>query len=177
MLTGDNESIANSVATELEIDRHYSGLTPVDKVRILRKLRKEFKNRKIIFVGDGINDAPVLTNADIGIAMGKLGTDAAIEVSDVVLMNDDLSKLIDLLRIAHKTRKVVVQNIEFALAVKIIVLALAAIDKTGFVRMWEGVFADVGVSLIAVINSLRVASIDRKGIFKRLNPFRNIKRG
>ena len=92
-------------------------------------------------------------------------------------MNDDLSKLIDLLRIAHKTRKVVVQNIEFALAVKIIVLALAAIDKTGFVRMWEGVFADVGVSLIAVINSLRVASIDRKGIFKRLNPFRNIKRG
>ncbi len=177
MLTGDNESIASSVAIELEIDRHYSGLTPVDKVRILRKLRKEFKNRKIIFVGDGINDAPVLTNADIGISMGKLGTDAAIEVSDVVLMNDDLSKLIDLLKIAHKTRKVVVQNIEFALAVKIIVLALAAIDKTGFVRMWEGVFADVGVSLIAVINSLRVASIDRKGIFKRLNPFRNIKRG
>ena len=155
MLTGDNENVAKSVADELKIKKYYSNLTPVEKVKRIRKIKKESKG-KVIFVGDGVNDAPVLNNADIGIAMGEFGTDAAIEVSDIVLMHDDLKKLPELFLISKRTRAIVFENIIFALAIKLIVLVAAARDETGLIRMWEGVFADVGVSLIATLNALRV---------------------
>ena len=155
MLTGDNENVAKSVADELKIKKYYSNLTPVEKVKRIRKIKKESKG-KVIFVGDGVNDAPVLNNADIGIAMGEFGTDAAIEVSDIVLMHDDLKKLPELFLISKRTRAIVFENIIFALAIKLIVLVAAALDETGLIRMWEGVFADVGVSLIATLNALRV---------------------
>lgn len=168
MLTGDNERVANRVAQELGIEKFYSGLTPIEKVKRIRKLKKEYPGKRLVFIGDGVNDAPVILNSDIGIAMGKLGTDAAIEVSDIVLMNDDLTKLTDIFRIAKKVKTIVMENIIFALAVKLIVLIIAAVSDSGNIHMWEGVFADVGVSLIATINSLRVSSIDKKQFIKNL---------
>lgn len=156
MLTGDNENVARNVANELKIDNYYHSLTPVEKVKKIRKIKKENNKNKVIFVGDGVNDAPVLNNADIGIAMGEFGTDAAIEVSDIVLMHDDLNKLPELFLISRRTRCIVFENIIFALLIKFIVLIGAAIDKSGIIKMWEGVFADVGVSLIATLNALRV---------------------
>lgn len=154
MLTGDNKAIGDKIANELGIDTAYTELLPDGKVEKLEDLYKEKqKSKKLAFVGDGINDAPVLARADIGIAMGGLGSDAAIEAADVVLMTDEPSKLVDSIKIAKNTRKIVYQNIVFALGVKLIVLALGAL---GFASMWSAVFADVGVTLLAVLNSLRV---------------------
>jgi Zn2+/Cd2+-exporting ATPase len=154
MLTGDNPHIAEAVAAELKLDEVYGGLLPhekVEKVEILNS-KKSAKGR-LAFVGDGINDAPVLAMADIGVAMGGLGSDAAIEAADVVLMTDEPSKLCDAIDIARFTKKIVWQNIVFALGVKAVFLALGAF---GIATMWEAVFADVGVSLIAVLNAMRV---------------------
>lgn len=154
MLTGDDKGIAEAVAAELGMDGCYGQLLPGDKVDILEKLDGEKKpGSKLAFVGDGINDAPVLARADIGIAMGGLGSDAAIEAADVVLMTDEPGKLVEAIRIARETRKIVVQNIVFALGIKGIFLVLGAL---GMVGMWIAVFGDVGVALLAVLNAMRI---------------------
>ena len=153
MLTGDNEKVATAIAKELGVDKVYSNLLPNEKVDKLEKIYEgKSEKEKVIFVGDGINDAPVLARADIGIAMGGLGSDAAIEAADVVLMTDEPSKISKAIEIANKTNKIVWQNIIFALAVKAIVLILGA---GGVATMWEAIFADVGVALIAVLNAMR----------------------
>lgn len=151
MLTGDSKTPAEYVAKELRIKNVYSELLPSQKVEKLEELI-EAKQGSVIFVGDGINDAPVLTRADVGIAMGGLGSDSAIEASDVVIMTDEPSKVSKVISIAHKTMTIVKENIAFALGIKALFLILGAF---GFVTMWGAVFADVGVTLIAVINSLR----------------------
>lgn len=151
MLTGDSKTPAEHVAKELGIKKVYSELLPSQKVEKLEELI-EAKQGSVIFVGDGINDAPVLTRADVGIAMGGLGSDSAIEASDVVIMTDEPSKVSKVISIAHKTMTIVKENIAFALGIKALFLILGAF---GFVTMWGAVFADVGVTLIAVINSLR----------------------
>ena len=148
MLTGDQESIAKFVSNEVGVDECYYELLPIDKVN---KVKED--NENVAFVGDGINDAPALMASNVGIAMGGLGSDAAIESSDVVLMKDNLDSLIDALKIAKKTRKIVLQNIIFSLAIKSIIMVLGAI---GISTLWMAVFADVGVTLLAVLNSLRV---------------------
>ena len=154
MLTGDNEKVAKKIATELGVDKVYANLLPDEKVYRLEEIFENKSQReKIAFVGDGINDAPVLARADIGIAMGALGSDAAIEAADVVLMTDEPSKIAKSVEIARKTNKIVKQNIIFALGVKAIVLILSA---GGVATMWEAIFADVGVSIIAVLNAMRV---------------------
>jgi len=154
MLTGDNVATGESVARELGLDSVYSQLLPGDKVEKLEFLDKQKRAKgKLAFVGDGINDAPVLARADIGIAMGGLGSDAAIEAADVVLMTDEPSKLIDAVAVARFTKRVVRQNIIFALAVKSVFLLLGAFGIAG---MWEAVFGDVGVALIAILNAMRV---------------------
>lgn len=154
MLTGDNHAVSEQIGKQLEFDQVFAELLPDQKVAVLEKLEDEKERKsKLIFVGDGINDAPVLARADIGIAMGALGSDAAIEAADIVLMTDEPSKLLDGIKIARKTRQIVWQNILFALGIKIVVLALGAL---GMATMWEAVFADVGVALIAVLNAMRV---------------------
>ena len=154
MLTGDQKNVGESVAKELGIDKVYTELLPDGKVEKVEELLKQKTEKgKLIFVGDGINDAPVLAMADVGIAMGGLGSDAAIEAADVVIMTDEPSKIINAIKISKKTLKIVKQNIIFAIAVKVIVLILSAM---GISTMWEAVFADVGVSVIAIINSLRM---------------------
>jgi len=154
MLTGDKESAAHQIATELELDEIHSELLPQQKVEMMEILQnKKSKNERLVFVGDGINDAPVLARSDLGIAMGGLGSDAAIEAADIVIMNDEPGKLPVAIRIARDTRAIVIQNIVFALGVKAVVLALGAV---GLATMWQAVFADVGVTIIAVINSLRL---------------------
>ena len=153
MLTGDNKEAAESVGQKLGIDRIYSQLLPEDKVnRVCELLAEKSEKGKLIFVGDGINDAPVLARADVGVAMGGLGSDAAIEAADIVIMDDKPSKLLDLMKISRQTLSIVKQNIVFALGVKLIVLLLSAL---GLANMWAAVFADVGVSMIAIINSMR----------------------
>ena len=153
MLTGDVEEAAKGVASEVEIDKYYSSLLPADKVeKVEELLSKKAKNEALAFIGDGINDAPVLTRADIGIAMGALGSDAAIEAADVVLMDDDLLKLPKAIRIAKKCLKIVYENIWFAIGVKLLCLVLGAL---GIANMWLAIFADVGVMVIAVINAIR----------------------
>ena len=153
MLTGDSESAACYVAQKLGLDSFYAQLLPAQKVEITEKLIKEkSKNRSVVFVGDGINDAPVLTLADAGIAMGALGSDAAIEAADIVIMDDKPSKVCILIKIARKTMGIVKQNIVFAIGIKLLFLLLGAF---GFVTMWGAVFADVGVTFIAILNSLR----------------------
>ncbi|MFZ1247435.1 MAG: heavy metal translocating P-type ATPase [Leptotrichiaceae bacterium] len=154
MLTGDNRNIANDIAKKVGINEVYSELLPNEKVDKVEEIfaKKENKDGKVLFVGDGINDAPVLARADIGVAMGGVGSDAAIEAADVVIMTDELSKISDTIKIAKKTKKIVWQNIIFALSVKAIVLLLGIL---GLSTMWEAVFADVGVALIAVLNSTR----------------------
>ncbi len=162
MLTGDKRSVGESVAKELELNKVYTELLPIEKVEKVEELLKEkSKKGKLIFVGDGINDAPVLAISDIGIAMGALGSDAAIETADIVLMTDEPSKIIDAILLAKKTMKIVIENIVFAILVKVFVLILSAF---GISTMWEAVFADVGVSIIAIINALRVLNI-KKCIF------------
>ncbi len=154
MLTGDTKAIGESTASMLNIDKVYTELLPDQKVEKLEEIFKEKSDDgKVIFVGDGINDAPVLARADIGIAMGGLGSDAAIEASDVVIMNDEPSKIVTALKIARSTRAIVWQNIFFAASIKIIVLILGA---GGLATMWEAVFADVGVALLAVLNAMRI---------------------
>lgn len=151
MLTGDKKQVAEQVAKSVGIDEFHAELLPQDKVRILESYLNKTGN-KVGFVGDGINDAPVLMRADIGIAMGGIGSDAAIEASDIVLMNDDLSSIPSAIKIARKTKGILYQNITFSLVVKFGVLLLTAF---GFANMWMGVFADVGVTLIAIINAMR----------------------
>ena len=154
MLTGDRKEAAESVAKELSIDEVHAGLLPGDKVDLVEGLLQNRKGtEKLAFVGDGINDAPVLTRADIGIAMGSMGSDAAIEAADIVLMDDNVEKIASVVRISRKTLTIVKQNIVFAIGVKVAVLALGAL---GMATMWEAVFADVGVSVIAILNSMRV---------------------
>ena len=154
MLTGDEEIIGKAVAQELGLDEYYAKLLPQDKVRILEGIdRKKKPGSKLVFVGDGINDAPVLARADVGIAMGGLGSDAAIEAADVVLMTDEPAKLAEAIQVARATRRIVVQNIVFALGIKGAFLVLGAF---GLVGMWLAVFADVGVALLAVLNAMRI---------------------
>ena len=156
MLTGDAKEVAHTVADALGLDEYHAELLPADKVARVEELLKQ-ETGKLAFVGDGINDAPVLTRADIGIAMGGLGSDAAIEAADVVLMDDQPSKIPVAIRIARKTVRIVHQNIVFALAVKAIVLLMGALGKA---PMWLAVFADVGVAFIAILNAMRCLSVD-----------------
>jgi len=164
MLTGDDTQIAEEIANELELDEVYAGLLPHEKVEKVETLIKQrghepallSKNRskgKLAFVGDGINDAPVLAIADIGVAMGGLGSDAAIEAADVVIMTDEPSKLADAVRIARFTRRIVWQNIVLALGIKAVFMVLGTM---GVASLWEAVFADVGVALLAIFNAMRV---------------------
>ena len=153
MLSGDQKEIVEKVANELGIDEYHAQLLPADKVdRVEKLLEQKSEKDKVAFVGDGINDAPVLTRADIGIAMGSMGSDAAIEAADVVLMDDDVTKIASVVKISRKTLSIVKQNIVFALGVKALVLILGAF---GVANMWEAVFADVGVSVIAILNTMR----------------------
>ena len=153
MLTGDNKKTAYKVGEKINIDEVHSELLPLDKVREVEELLKRSnKNGKLAFVGDGVNDAPVLARADIGIAMGGIGSDAAIEAADIVLMKDDINALVDAINVSKKTNKILWQNIVFALGIKILVMVLGTF---GIANMWTAVFADVGVTIIAIINSTR----------------------
>lgn len=153
MLTGDSDAIGRRVAAELGLDQVYTQLLPADKVEKMEELLKEKSPKgKLIYAGDGINDAPVLARADVGIAMGGLGSDAAIEAADVVIMTDEPSKLVTAIHIARKTNRIARQNVVFALGVKILVLILGAL---GYANMWAAVFADVGVAVIAILNAIR----------------------
>lgn len=154
MLTGDRKDVAEEIAVKLGIDEVRSELLPGDKVDCVEKIIEKYsgKNSKVVFVGDGINDAPVLMRADLGIAMGSLGSDAAIEAADIVLMDDDIRKIPKVIKIARKTKTIVRTNVAFALTVKLLILVLSAF---GLVGMWAAVFGDVGVSVICIINSMR----------------------
>ena len=153
MLTGDNKTVGTKVADKLGLDEVYAELLPDQKVGKVELLFKEKSPKgKIVFVGDGINDAPVLARADIGIAMGGVGSDAAIEAADVVIMTDEPSKIASAIKVAKRTRTIVMQNIIFALGIKIMLLILVAL---GLGTMWEAVFGDVGVTVLAVLNSMR----------------------
>lgn len=159
MLTGDAKAVGESVAAQLGIDKAYTQLLPADKVaRVEELLSQKAPKSRLAFVGDGINDAPVLSRADIGIAMGAMGSDAAIEAADIVLMDDKPSKIAAAIEIAKKTLRIVRQNIIFALAVKALVLILGAF---GMANMWEAVFADVGVSVIAILNAMRALRVEK----------------
>lgn len=162
MLTGDKTEIASSIATQVGVDKVYAELLPKDKVDKLEMILKEQnKNEKVAFVGDGMNDAPVLTRADVGIAMGALGSDAAIEAADVVIMDDDISKINDAIKLSQRTIRIVKQNIYFAIGIKIFFLLLGAL---GIANMMEAVFADVGVSMIAILNSMRALKVKKNTI-------------
>ena len=159
MLTGDKRKVGENVAKKLGIDEVYTELLPSDKVEKVEKIKKnKSENGNLAFIGDGINDAPVLAISDIGIAMGGLGSDAAIEAADVVLMTDEPSRVVDAIKISKKTMTIVKQNIIFAISIKLIVLILSAI---GISNMWQAVFADVGVSILAILNALRALYIRR----------------
>ena len=162
MLTGDNDAVGRKVAVKLGLDKVYTQLLPADKVahveELLQSLHQTSSKGKLAFVGDGINDAPVLARADVGIAMGGLGSDAAIEAADVVLMTDEPSKIATAKKIARKTLAIAYENIVFAIGIKLIVLALGAL---GFASMWAAVFADVGVSVIAILNAIRALNVKK----------------
>ncbi|MDW3709600.1 MULTISPECIES: heavy metal translocating P-type ATPase [Enterococcus] len=158
MLTGDSKKIADHIGKQVGVDKIYSELLPEDKVQRLEEILQR-NNKKTAFVGDGINDAPVLARADVGIAMGGLGSDAAIEAADVVIMNDQPSKIAEAIHLAKKTLKIVKQNIVFAIGIKILVLALGAF---GFASMGDAVFADVGVTVLAVLNAMRSLHVKNK---------------
>lgn len=161
ILTGDEENISKKISSLLKFDEYHAKLLPQDKVAWIENLiTQKSSNGKVLFLGDGVNDAPVLARSDIGCAMGGLGSDAAIESSDIVIMNDDPSKLVDAIKLSRKTMKIVKENIIFAISVKIIVLILSAL---GLASMWWAVFADVGVSVISIINALRIL----KGVKKK----------
>ena len=160
MLTGDKKEVGESVAKKLGIDQVYTELLPDGKVEKMEKLLKETSQTgKLVFVGDGINDAPVLALSDIGIAMGGLGADSSIEAADIVIMTDEPSKIVNAIKISKKTMRIVKQNIIFAISIKVAVLILSAF---GLSNMWEAVFADVGVSVIAILNALRVLKIKKE---------------
>ncbi len=160
MLTGDRKNVGELVAKELNIDKVYTELLPDGKVKKVEELLHDKTQKgKLVFVGDGINDAPVLAISDIGVAMGGLGSDAAIEAADVVIMTDEPSKLVDAIKLSKRTMRIVKENIIFAIFVKVLVLVLSAL---GVATMWEAVFADVGVSIIAIINALRALRVNRK---------------
>ena len=159
MLTGDKAEVGEKVAKELEIDQVYAELLPDGKVeKVEELLQKKSSSKKLAFVGDGINDAPVLALADVGVAMGSLGSDAAIEAADVVIMTDEPAKITNAVQIAKKTLRIVKENIVFALLVKMIVLVLSA---CGLTTMWWAVFADVGVSILAILNAFRLLMIKK----------------
>ena len=172
MLTGDNRETGEAVAAELGLNEVYTELLPGDKMEKMEELfQKKSEKGKLVYVGDGINDAPVLTRADIGIAMGALGADAAIEAADIVIMTDEPSKIADALRISRKTLGIVRQNIIFALGIKGLFLIMGAF---GMANMWEAVFADVGVSVIAILNAMRALryqplDVSERNHFIRLN--------
>ena len=157
MLTGDRENISKSISNKLKLDEYYAELLPQDKVSITEKIMHE-KDGNLLFIGDGINDAPVLALSDIGVSMGSLGSDAAIEASDIVIMTDEPSKISDVIKISKKTMKIVRENIVFAISIKIVVLILSLL---GIATMWSAVFADVGVSVIAILNSLRILNVKK----------------
>ncbi|MCR5151379.1 MAG: cadmium-translocating P-type ATPase [Clostridiales bacterium] len=159
MLTGDSEAVAADVAGRLSIDEYYASLLPADKVRLCEEYIEKTDNGTVVFVGDGVNDAPVLSLSDVGVAMGALGSDAAIEAADIVLMNDDLEDLALAVTLAKKTQKKVKFNIAFSIAVKFIIMILGI---AGFANMWLAVFADVGVTFIAVINSVHLLKKTKK---------------
>ena len=152
MLTGDTEKIGEAVARELGIDEVHAELLPDGKVKALESVKTAAPGELLLYAGDGMNDAPVLAMADVGVAMGGLGSDAAIEAADVVIMDDNPKKIPAAMRIARRTMRIVRQNIVFALGIKAIVLVLGAL---GFANMWIAVFADVGVSVLAILNSMR----------------------
>lgn len=159
MLTGDNREVAKRIATQLNLDEVYSELLPEDKVAKIEDFNKNRRNKKkLAFIGDGINDAPVLALSDVGIAMGGLGSDAAIEAADIVLMTDEPSKLATAIVIARKTKRIVTQNIVLALGSKVIVMILGVL---GIANMWLAIFADVGIALIAILNSVRAMKVDK----------------
>ena len=159
MLTGDSAAVAASVASALGVGEYRAGLLPQDKVAAVEELLEQRRgNGSLAFVGDGINDAPVLTRADVGIAMGALGSDAAIEAADVVLMDDDPRSVARAVRLARKTQRIVWENIVFALGVKLAILVLAAI---GFANMWLAVFGDVGVAALAILNAMRAMGVQK----------------
>jgi len=161
LLTGDVREAAHYAAGRLGIGRVHHQLLPQDKVTVLESIIDEKKGSgPVVFVGDGINDAAVISRADIGIAMGGIGSDAAIEAADIVIMNDEVGKLCDAVAIARKTRRIVFQNIVLALGVKILFLAMAT---GGLATLWEAVFADVGVALLAVLNAMRIIKAGSSG--------------
>jgi Cd2+/Zn2+-exporting ATPase len=154
MLTGDSDRVAGDVALTLGIDDYYAELLPQEKVEIFLEIKDSLADgKKVSFVGDGINDAPVIAQSDIGIAMGKFGSDIAIDTADVVLMTDSPAKVPEAIDISKKTRRIVYQNIILALGIKLLFVALGI---AGIADMWEAVFGDVGVTLIAIANALRV---------------------
>ena len=157
MLTGDSDKVAQAVAAQLGVDEVHSELLPADKVKQVESLlAQEGEKKKLAFVGDGINDAPVLSRADIGIAMGGLGSDAAIEAADIVLMDDDPLKISKAIKISKKCLRIVNQNIYFAIGIKVLCLLLGAV---GIANMWVAIFADVGVMVIAVLNAIRALRV------------------
>lgn len=160
MLTGDKDEVSKEVSEKLGLDEYHSELLPQDKVKIVEDLMKNKSEKsKLLFVGDGINDAPVLALSDIGVAMGGLGSDAAIEAADIVIMTDEPSKIAEAINVSKRTMKIVKENIIFALTVKVLVLILASL---GIATMWAAVFADVGVSVLAILNALRILKIESK---------------
>jgi Cd2+/Zn2+-exporting ATPase len=158
MLTGDSARIADKVAASLQLDTVYNQLLPQDKVAKVEELLQQPVTGKLAFVGDGINDAPVLSRADVGIAMGAMGSDAAIEAADIVLMDDDPLKISIARRIARKTLRIVKQNIYFSIGIKVFVLLLGAL---GLANMWAAIFADVGVMILAVLNAVRAMFVPK----------------
>ena len=151
MLSGDKQAVVDKIAGQLGLDKAFGGLLPEDKVKEAERLKSE--GRLVAFIGDGVNDAPVITVADVGMAMGGLGSDAAIETADVVIQTDHPSKIATAIKIGKATKRIVWQNIGLAFGVKLIVLALGA---GGLATMWEAVFADVGVALLAIFNAIRI---------------------
>ncbi len=155
MLTGDREEVARSVASDLGLDEYHAQLLPGDTVEQVERILDSARGN-LAFVGDGFNDAPVLTRADVGIAMGAMGSDAAIEAADIVLMDDKPSTIARAIRVARKTMRIVHQTIVFAIGVKLLILALAAV---GIANMWLAVFGDVGVAVIAILNAMRAMNV------------------